>query len=98
MDDHKDNRFVAHFDMLGMRALTKHNPDFAWEKLSALRIALEERMPLDIQRLDTNEMISDQIRAFTFSDTIVAFSKGQSENDALAILVLTTELFTHALH
>jgi|GEM_PF-3251364 len=35
MPDHRDNRFVAHFDMLGMAALTKSEPDLAWEKLSA---------------------------------------------------------------
>jgi len=98
MSDHKDNRFVAHFDMLGMSALTKRNPDLAWEKLSALCHARDERLSLGIQRLDTNELITDQIRTFTFSDTVIAFSKGSTENDALAMMLLMTELFTYALH
>lgn len=98
MLDHRDNRFVAHFDMLGMGALTKREPDLAWEKLSALSQARDERLSLGVQRLDTNEMITDQIRTFTFSDTVIAFSKGNSENDALAMVLLTTELFTYSLH
>lgn len=97
MRDHKDNRFVAHFDMLGMRALTKRDPDLAWEKLFALSRAREEMLKnLDIERVDTNQLITDQVQAFTFSDTIVAFSKSNEENDALAIIILTTELFVRA--
>ena len=53
MPDRIDNRYVAHFDMLGMSALTKRNPDLAWEKLSALCHARDERLSLGIQRLDT---------------------------------------------
>lgn len=98
MTSHKDVRFVAHFDMLGMSALTKRNPDLAWNTLSALCRAREERLSLGIRRLDTNEVIADQIRTFTFSDTVVAFSEGSTENDALAMVLLMTELFTYALH
>lgn len=98
MHEHKDNRYVAHFDMLGMGPLIKLAPNLAWEKLSALSHARQERMRLGIQRLQMNELIADQTCAFTFSDTIVSFSKGNSENDALALLFLTTELFTPALH
>lgn len=98
MPNLSDIRFVAHFDMLGMGVLTKRDSDFAWEKLSSLCRAREERLSLGIQRLDTNELITEQIRTFTFSDTVVAFSKGATENDALAMVVLMTELFTYALH
>jgi len=98
MTPHADNRFVAHFDMLGMSALTKRDPDLAWEKLSALSRARDERMHLGIERLDTRELITDQVRSFIFSDTLVAFSKGNTKNDAMALLLLTTEVFTRALH
>ena len=98
MPDHRDNRFVAHFDMLGMSTLTKRDPDLAWKKLSALGHARDKRLSLGIQRLDTNETITDQIRTFTFSDTVIAFSKGTAENDALAMVLLMTELFTYSLH
>ncbi len=98
MTPHRDNRFVAHFDMLGMSALTKRDPDLAWEKLSALSRARDERMHLGIERLDARELITDQVRSFIFSDTLVAFSKGNTQNDAMALLLLTTEVFTRALH
>lgn len=98
MTSHRDDRFIAHLDMLGMSSLTKRDPDLAWDKLSALSRARDERLNLGIERLDTKEMITDQIRSFIFSDTLIAFSKGNSENDALALLLLTTEVFTLALH
>ena len=81
-----------------MGALTKRDPDLAWEKLSALSHARDERLSLGVQRLDTNELFADQVRTFIFSDTVIAFTKGNSENDALAIVLLTTELFTYSLH
>lgn len=98
MIEHKDNRFVAHFDMLGMASLTKRDPDLAWQKLLDLQLASEDRLNLVIERKDTNELIANQIQTFTFSDTIIAFSKGNTENDALAIFTLTTELFSRTLH
>jgi len=94
----KNDRFVAHFDMLGMKYLTKQNPDLAWKKLSALSNAKAKRLTLEIQRLDTKESIKNQISTFTFSDTIIAFSKGSTENDVLSMLILMTELFTYSLH
>jgi len=98
MSEHRDNRFVAHFDMLGMGALTKRDPDLAWNTLYKFSEAREKRLSLGIQLIDTNELIADQIQTFIFSDTVIAFSKGNTENDALAMVLLTTELFTFALH
>lgn len=98
MSERRDDRFVAHFDMLGMSALTRRDPDLAWDKLTALARARDERLRLGIERLDTKELITDRVRSFIFSDTLIAFSKGSTPNDALALLVLTTEVFTRALH
>lgn len=98
MNSHRDDRFVAHFDILGMSSLTKRAPDLAWAKLSALSRARDERLHLGIERIDTEELIADQVRSFIFSDTLIAFSQSNSENDALALLLLTTEMFTRALH
>ena len=97
MERNPDDRFVAHFDMLGMKALTKRDPDLAWQKLSALSKARQERLSIGIERLDTREYIADQVRAFTFSDTIVLFSKSDTQNDAMAIAIIATELFVRAL-
>ena len=93
-----NNHFVAHFDMLGMSSLIRRDPELVWQKLSALTTAKQERLSLDIERLDTGEYIQDQVRAFTFSDTIVAFSKSDTDNDALVFVLLTTELFASSLH
>jgi hypothetical protein len=98
MMNHPDNRFVAHFDMLGMSALTRRDPDLAWSKLSALSMARQERISLGIERLDTKEYIRDQVLSFTFSDTIVLFSKSDAENDSMAMTIVATELFTRALY
>jgi len=98
MPDHKDNRFVAHFDMLGMNALTKRNPDLAWERLSTLCHARNESLSFSIQRIDTEELIFDQIQTVTFSDTVIAFSKSNNGNDALAMVLLMTQLFIYSLH
>jgi hypothetical protein len=84
--------------MLGMSALTKRDPDLAWRKLSELSDARDKRLHLGIERLDTKELIADQVKSFIFSDTLIAFSKGNTQNDALALLLLTTEVFTLALH
>ena len=93
-----NNRFVAHFDILGMSALIRHDPELAWEKLSALSTAREERLTLDIERLDTGEVIQDQVRAVVFSDTIVIFSKSDTDDDILAMITLTTELFAGCMY
>ena len=95
---HPSDRFVAHFDMLGMRSLTKRNPDLAWKCLSDLSRARDERMHMGIELVDSGELIANQVHSFIFSDTLISFSKGNAKNDALALLLLTTELFTLALH
>ena len=93
-----DNRFVAHFDMLGMRALAKRNPDLAWQTLIDLSWARDERMHLGIERRNSGNLISDRVHSFIFSDTLIAFSLGNEQDDVLALLILTTEVFTRALY
>jgi hypothetical protein len=95
---HDDDRFVAHFDMLGISTLTKRDPDFAWACLGRLNQARLERLHLPIERIDTGEVIRDRIHALIFSDTVIAFSKSNTPNDALALVILTTELFALSLH
>jgi hypothetical protein len=92
------SRFVAHFDMLGIAALTKRDPDLAWDCLSRLSQARWECLHSPIERTDTKELIVDRTHALIFSDTVVAFSRGDTPNDALALVVLTNELFMRSLH
>lgn len=93
-----NNHFVAHFDMLGMSSLIRRNSELAWKKLLDLSRVSQERLSLAIERMDSGGYIQDQVHDFTFSDTIVAFSKSDTDNDALAIVLLTTELFVSSLH
>lgn len=91
-------RYVAHVDMLGMSQLTLNNPDLAWSVLCKLDQAKEERLHMGIELTNTGEMINDRVTTFTFSDTIVAFSKADEPADTVAIVLLITELFYRALH
>jgi hypothetical protein len=93
-------RFVAHFDMLGMRAATFRNEDIAWEVLSELNAAKEEAEKLTIDVLTTKQrvVIKDRLRTFIFSDTIVIFSLSDEDQDLLAMLTFSCELFKNSLH
>lgn len=97
MTNNNDLRYVAHLDMLGMGALTLRDPDRAWYALSRLDHAKNEIMGLELELTDTGEVIRDRVTSFTFSDTIVAFSLGNTSDDLRAIVILVTELFVRAL-
>jgi len=82
--------------MLGMSSLIKSNPDLAWRKLNDLSIAIEERLKGYIECLITGECI--HINSFIFSDTVIAFTNSDTENDAKAIVCLTTDFFARSLN
>ena len=96
----KDQRFVAHIDILGMSVLVEKDPDLAWQLLSALVEARNQAHNTEITFVDTAERVAapDQIQAVTFSDTIILFSKGTALVDLRTIVILTTELLNKALH
>lgn len=96
----KDQRFVAHIDILGMSALVAKDPELAWQLLSGLTEARDEAHNCEITFLDTAERVAapDQVRAVTFSDTIVLFSKGSDLVDLRTTIIVTTELLNKALH
>ena len=98
MQTASDLRYVAHLDMLGMSDLAMRNPDLAWEVLSQLTKAKQDRLGLGLQKIDTGEFIQDRITSFTFSDTIIVFSRSDEPADTQAIVLLVTELFSSALH
>jgi hypothetical protein len=83
--------------MLGMRALTEHDPDLAWRSLLALKEARDRRMQLGIIRRDTGESIGHRVHSLIFSDTLIAFSEGNTESDAMALLIVTAEVLVHAI-
>lgn len=97
MENH--NRYVAHIDVLGMSDLVKKSPDLAWELLSQLVDVKKHAHDIQLTFIDTNETIiaPDIVRAVTFSDTILLFSKSNTPNDLRTIMVIATEMLNKAL-
>jgi hypothetical protein len=97
---HGQQRFVAHIDVLGMSALVAKDPELAWQLLSKLVEARKDAYATEITFIDTAERIAtpDQLRAVTFSDTVVLFTKGAQLNDLRIILIMATQLLSTALH
>jgi hypothetical protein len=94
-----DERFVAHVDILGMSAIVEKDPDEAWGMLSDL-VAVRDRVGgYAMEFVDTKELVaaSDVAAAVTFSDTIVLFTKGSSDTELRALIILVTELFHKAM-
>ncbi|MDP2938700.1 MAG: hypothetical protein Q8O13_01265 [Candidatus Omnitrophota bacterium] len=93
-----DKRYVAHFDMLGFKNATLRNPIEAWGALSDLRASMDKMLNLHIKVLSTNEIISNRIRAYIFSDSILIFTLSDEPQDLVSMLTLTSEFFSNALH
>jgi hypothetical protein len=94
----KYKRYVAHFDMLGFKSATLRNPDEAWGALGDLRACMDKILKLHIKVLSANEIISNRIKAYIFSDTILIFTLRDEPKDLISMLVLTSQLFANALH
>ena len=93
-------RFVVHIDVLGMSALVAKDPELAWSLLGRLVEARKDAHSTTLTFLDTAETVAtpQHIRAVTFSDTIVLFSRSATLNDLRTILVMATQLLSKALH
>lgn len=90
-------RYVAHFDILGMSRLTLKNPDLAWSTLSHLAIANQERLNIAFELNNIRHEMRARVYTFTFSDTIVAFTKSDSVEDLHSITIYAMEVFARAL-
>jgi len=93
----EDLRYVAHFDILGMSRLTLQSPDLAWATLSQLAIANQERLSIAFELNNTKLEMRERVYTFTFSDTIVAFTKSDSIEDLYSITIYSMEIFARAL-
>jgi hypothetical protein len=93
-------RYVAHLDILGMRALTAQDHHEAWQMLSALEIALttSTRVTIVSENFDDPIHIPEMIKSVIFSDTIILYSNADSPRDCLAIFTAVVNLFSKALH
>src|SRR5690606_2393643 len=80
-----------------MSGLTVRDPELAWEVLSELATVRNRILNLSIGELSTGRVVRDRLAWLTFSDTILVFSKADSRDDALAMGLLSAELFAQAL-
>ncbi len=99
MSQDKDQRYVAHLDILGMSAIVEKDFDLAWESLSALVEVRDSVLSyeLEFSDLGTRHAASEFVQMVTFSDTIIIFTNDSSKKSYLALLVLISEIFHKAL-
>jgi hypothetical protein len=89
------NRYVAHIDMLGMSELTVRDPKLAWSAVSEMVLARRRRMENLSYTLNGREVrVADNVGAFTFSDTVLLFTKGGEAEDLRSIVFACLEMFT----
>lgn len=95
----RDLRFVAHIDILGMSTIVEKDADEAWGLLSDLVAVRDQVGTYEIEFLDPNERVfaAETIRAVTFSDTIVLFTKGGSDTELRCMIVLVAEILHKAM-
>ena len=91
--------FVAHIDILGMRSLTKKDPEAAWSVLSGLANTREHISKLQLTFIASAEqkMLAQDVFSVMFSDTILLFTKGDSERELQSILIATGEVLHKAM-
>src|SRR5690242_12458132 len=75
-------RYVAHVDMLGMTSLTLRDPKKAWAAVSKMTEAKSKVFGYSFSIANGRSWeIRDYVSAFTFSDTILLFTKGDTADD-----------------
>ncbi|HBJ84257.1 MAG TPA: hypothetical protein DDZ88_10405 [Verrucomicrobiales bacterium] len=92
-------RYVTHVDILGMSSLVQRNAEQAWEVLSGLASVRDhlDSFGVEVTASGQKFAISDRVFRVMFSDTIVLFTKGETEDDLRLLLIATGELFHKAM-
>jgi len=92
-------RYVAIFDILGISSLTRTDQNRAIAMVRDFYdIVVNHVGKLAIEIVASNEIIIDRIEKILFSDTVIIFTKDNSEKDLYAIVTLCGELFGQSLH
>jgi len=91
-------RFVAHFDMLGMKQAILRNDNEAWGALCDINEAKKRIYRISIEIKNKDKIVADRVRTFFFSDTVIIFTLSDELEDLYAILILSSELFSNSLH
>jgi hypothetical protein len=89
--------FVAHFDILGMKAVVKKGSGVAWDLLCNLSEAKEETSKLSIKLAETGKIISSRVKNFAFSDTVFLYTSTDTADDLLAIVISSMNLFQRGI-
>lgn len=94
-----NRRFVAHIDILGMRAMMSRNAETAWKVLSGLASVRDHLSQLQLSFIETarQERLGERVMAVMFSDTIVLFTQSESNEDLQAILIALGEFMHKAM-
>lgn len=94
-----NRRFVAHIDILGMRAMMRRDAETAWKVLSGLANVRDHLAQLQLSYIETarQERLGERLMAVMFSDTIVLFTKSESDEDLQAILIALGEFMHKAM-
>lgn len=94
-----NRRFVAHIDILGMRAMVRRNAEMAWKVLSGLADVRDHIGRLQVSNIEAarQEMLAKSIFSIMFSDTIVLFTKTDSNDDLQSIIIAASEVLHKAM-
>jgi hypothetical protein len=94
-----NRRFVVHVDILGMRAMVKRDAEMAWRVLSGLANVRDHISQLELSHIISavREPLAARVHSVMFSDTIVLFTKTESNDDLQAALIATGELLHKAM-
>lgn len=92
-----NNKYVAHFDILGFKNAVLRNSDEAWRTLSSFQLCMEEVLHKTLKIVHYNRTISNRIHAKIFSDTVLIHSMSDEIDDLISIIVLTGHFFFGAL-
>ncbi len=94
----KENRYVAYFDMLGFKTATRRNPTKAWQALKSLRESMDKILRLGVYLTERKIYIKNPVQLFILADSVLMFTFKDTADDLTAILGLSSELHTQALH
>ena len=95
-----DLRFVAHFDILGFKALSYKDEGMAWGVLSDYQQCIDYiQYNVSLSTKDDKKiLIGDRAKFVLFSDTILGFSFSNTIEDFLIFIVSCSQLFADSLH
>ncbi len=91
------NNFVAHLDILGFASAVLRDFDEAWGALSDLESAMDKALRTVPVPIKTGVPLVDKVRSVFFSDSIILYTAGESDDDLIAILIQAATLFAQSL-